>query len=114
MTRFLWRVPAGTRRKNKGGDAKKYDDIPRRKTDTAGVREWMRTAAEKAADIIFPPNIYCMACGVPIRPDEPYSLCSRCLQEISWAETDDTNQRSPGPTENCAESAANFWKTGIR
>lgn len=85
MTRFLWRVPAGTRRKNKGGDAKKYDDIPRRKTDTAGVREWMRTAAEKAADIIFPPNIYCMACGVPIRPDEPYSLCSRCLQEISWA-----------------------------
>lgn len=67
MTRFLRHVSAAKR------------------ADAPSRHHWMRIAAEKAADIIFPPNIYCIACGAPIYPEEPYSLCSHCLQEISWA-----------------------------
>lgn len=45
----------------------------------------MKKAADLCADIIFPPNIYCMACDRPIRPDDIYSLCPDCLQKIRWA-----------------------------
>ena len=50
-------------------------------------RRWKRieAVAEKLADIIFPPDIYCIACGKPIPRGRLYSLCSRCLQEIAWA-----------------------------
>ena len=36
-------------------------------------------------DFVFPPDIYCIACGSPIPRGRLYSLCSKCLQEISWA-----------------------------
>ena len=45
----------------------------------------LRRIAERLADVVFPPDIYCISCGRPVLPGEVYSLCSDCLQEIHWA-----------------------------
>ena len=45
----------------------------------------MKRAADRCTDIIFPPNIYCIACDRPILPEDVYSLCPECLQKIRWA-----------------------------
>ena len=37
------------------------------------------------ASLIYPPDIYCLACGRPIDPGHVYSLCEDCLNEITWA-----------------------------
>ena len=45
----------------------------------------LQKTAALLADAVFPPDIYCIACGRPIPAGEVYSLCSECLQVILWA-----------------------------
>ena len=52
---------------------------------TKKVYSGIKKAADRLADTIFPPNIYCIACGRPIRPEDVYSLCPECRQNINWA-----------------------------
>jgi ComF family protein len=39
---------------------------------------------ERAAELIFPSNIYCIACGNAIDATRAYALCDRCMNEIEW------------------------------
>lgn len=39
-----------------------------------------------AFSLIYPPDIYCPACGRPVDPGHVYSLCEDCLNEITWAD----------------------------
>lgn len=39
---------------------------------------------EGIADLVYPPDIYCICCGGIIN-GEPYGLCQDCLQTIGWA-----------------------------
>lgn len=36
--------------------------------------------------LVYPPDIYCLACGRPVDPGHVYSLCEDCLNEITWAD----------------------------
>lgn len=36
----------------------------------------------KFSDIIYPDNISCIICGQPITPDNPYSLCKCCYEDL--------------------------------
>ena len=36
-------------------------------------------------DLVYPSNIYCISCNVPIETDLPYSLCEECIRAIPWA-----------------------------
>lgn len=38
----------------------------------------------RTADILFPPDIYCIACGQPLDPGNLYSMCEDCLNEMVW------------------------------
>ncbi len=49
------------------------------------VRALFGVLADKVADFVFPPDIYCISCGRPIAAGSLYSLCDDCLQEIRWA-----------------------------
>ena len=40
---------------------------------------------EKAAYLVFPPDIYCINCGRPVSSQNLYSLCDDCISEIKWA-----------------------------
>ena len=42
-------------------------------------------AAEDMAQLVFPSDIYCLGCGIPIPAGRLYSMCDSCLSEISWA-----------------------------
>ncbi len=40
---------------------------------------------ESLAELVFPSEIYCIACGRPIDPGGLYSLCEECIMQIRWA-----------------------------
>jgi ComF family protein len=42
-------------------------------------------AARRAIDLLFPPSIYCMACGNLIDASRPYALCDACRERFGWA-----------------------------
>lgn len=42
-------------------------------------------AAEAAAELVFPSDIYCICCGCAIDSGELYSMCGECVSVISWA-----------------------------
>jgi len=46
------------------------------------------TALAKTANLFFPADIYCAACGNLIDHTRPYAFCDRCVREIEW-HTDD-------------------------
>ncbi len=48
-------------------------------------RRRIRRIGNGAAGLIYPPDIYCICCDRPIDPGQLYSMCSRCLSEIEWA-----------------------------
>ena len=48
----------------------------------------IRDVLEKCRDMIYPANIYCICCGVPIEKTEKYSLCSTCRSEILGKKTE--------------------------
>lgn len=42
-------------------------------------------AAGAVAELVFPPDIYCISCGSPIPTGRLYSLCGHCVDTIHWA-----------------------------
>ncbi|MDD6154475.1 MAG: hypothetical protein PUB39_02835 [Eubacteriales bacterium] len=40
--------------------------------------------AGKAADLLYPPSIYCVCCGNMIDRSRTYSLCDHCVRHIMW------------------------------
>lgn len=42
-------------------------------------------AGRQLADLVYPPDIYCIGCSRPLAPGRLYSMCDDCLAEISWA-----------------------------
>ena len=44
-----------------------------------------RVQAGRLADLVYPPDIYCICCGREIQPGRLYSMCDDCLMKISWA-----------------------------
>ena len=44
-----------------------------------------RRQAVRIADLVYPPDIYCICCGKSIQPRRLYSMCGNCLDEINWA-----------------------------
>ena len=52
------------------------------------VRKGARLARRQAgriADLVYPPDIYCICCGRDIQPGRLYSMCDDCLSDINWA-----------------------------
>lgn len=52
------------------------------------VRKGARLAHRQAghiADLVYPPDIYCICCGRDIQPGRLYSMCDDCLSDINWA-----------------------------
>lgn len=39
----------------------------------------------EALELVYPSNIYCIACGNLIDKTRKYSLCDNCIREINWA-----------------------------
>lgn len=39
---------------------------------------------EQILELVYPSNIYCIACGNLIDKTRPYSLCDKCIKEIHW------------------------------
>lgn len=50
------------------------------------VRTIVGTMAESLAEAIFPPSIYCIACGSIIDNSRHYSLCDSCIEKVQWIE----------------------------
>jgi ComF family protein len=46
---------------------------------------FLARAARIALDLLFPPSIYCMACGNLIDASRPYALCDACRERFGWA-----------------------------
>ena len=52
------------------------------------MRKGARLARRKAgriADLVYPPDIYCICCGRDIQPGRLYSMCDDCISDINWA-----------------------------
>jgi ComF family protein len=45
----------------------------------------LRKLAKGALDLLYPPSIYCMACGNLIDASRPYTLCDACRERFAWA-----------------------------
>ncbi|MDR1953361.1 MAG: ComF family protein [Clostridiales Family XIII bacterium] len=39
---------------------------------------------KRAAELIFPSNIYCIACGNVVDETRVYALCDKCMNELAW------------------------------
>jgi ComF family protein len=46
---------------------------------------FLTKTARIALDLLFPPSIYCMACGNLIDASRPYALCDACRERFGWA-----------------------------
>jgi ComF family protein len=44
----------------------------------------MRFLAMNLLDLIFPNDIYCIACGRPLAAGSEAALCDRCMAEVHW------------------------------
>jgi ComF family protein len=44
----------------------------------------IRHSIHLISELIYPSNIYCIACGALIDSTRPYSLCDDCIREIPW------------------------------
>lgn len=45
----------------------------------------LRARAAELADLVYPPDIYCICCGSAVSPGQLYSMCGSCLSELNWA-----------------------------
>ncbi len=45
-------------------------------------KETIRKVVVFLADMVFPKNIYCIACGAPLGGGDPASLCGKCREEL--------------------------------
>ena len=48
------------------------------------MKKYLRRFWEELQDMVFPSNIQCIVCGVPIDIDEKYSICGHCYKKINW------------------------------
>jgi ComF family protein len=49
------------------------------------AKEFVKKTAKRALDLIYPPSLYCMACGNLIDASRPYALCDACRERFGWA-----------------------------
>lgn len=49
------------------------------------MKHIIQSAAQTAADWIFPNHLYCIACGTIIDKNCEYELCNNCMSRIQWA-----------------------------
>jgi competence protein ComFC len=47
--------------------------------------ELLKKLAKCALDLLYPPSIYCIACGNLIDDSRPYALCDACRERFAWA-----------------------------
>jgi ComF family protein len=47
--------------------------------------ELVKKLTKGALDLLYPPSLYCMACGNLIDASRPYALCDACLERFRWA-----------------------------
>ena len=59
--------------------------MDREKTGQRNARELVNAAARQFLELVFPSNIYCVACGGIIDQTRPYALCDRCARAFHWA-----------------------------
>lgn len=48
------------------------------------ARLGLRYAANKLAELVFPPRLYCACCGNIIDDTRTYSLCDHCMEHFRW------------------------------
>ncbi|MDR2770805.1 MAG: double zinc ribbon domain-containing protein [Clostridiales Family XIII bacterium] len=49
------------------------------------LRRLLKKTAKAALDLLYPPSIYCIACGNLIDASRPYALCDACRERFGWA-----------------------------
>ncbi|MDR1573341.1 MAG: double zinc ribbon domain-containing protein [Clostridiales Family XIII bacterium] len=70
----------------------------------------IKKLTKSALDLLYPPSIYCMACGNLIDASRPYALCDACRERFAWA-TGPTcakcgkRLQGDGPQKLCADCA---------
>jgi len=57
-------------------------NIPQTKSKSSHAA--LSHAMNTAVDLLYPPSIYCVACGNLIDDTRPYAICDRCRREIDW------------------------------
>ncbi|MDR2089880.1 MAG: double zinc ribbon domain-containing protein [Clostridiales Family XIII bacterium] len=77
---------------------------------SAPAADFLKRAARIALDLLYPPSIYCMACGNLIDASRPYSLCDACRERFGWANGDSCAKcgrplHGGGPQTLCADCA---------
>lgn len=110
---FCFSLPRKRRRMGK-------TEIPSEKTDKSKWKQYGQSLKQIMTALLYPPDIYCLACGKPIDPGHLYSLCEECLNEIIWANR--KNCRICGkpledwyPEECCSEclSGVRYFERGV-
>ena len=48
------------------------------------IRDGIAALAERALDLVFPPDLYCICCGNLIDGSRIYHLCDHCIRHIRW------------------------------
>ncbi|MDR1246225.1 MAG: double zinc ribbon domain-containing protein [Clostridiales Family XIII bacterium] len=48
-------------------------------------KEFVKKTVRGALDLLYPPSLYCMACGNLIDISRPYALCDACRERFGWA-----------------------------
>ena len=49
------------------------------------LKKQVAAAAGQLAELVYPPDIYCISCGKAIPSGRLYSMCDCCLDTIHWA-----------------------------
>ena len=84
---------------------------------------WRRISGRimsSAVSLVYPLDIYCLACGRPLDPGHLYSLCEDCLNEITWANRKTCRicgkpLESWYPAERCSEclNSPRYFERGV-
>lgn len=75
------------------------------------VRRTAKYVMDGLLELLYPSNIYCCCCGDTIDPDMPYSLCGRCVREITWT-TEDLHGCGAGENAAGGGSASHLFAEG--
>ncbi len=49
------------------------------------MRALLRTLGSRLEGLLFPADLYCICCGMPLAPGTDYALCPDCLAALHWA-----------------------------
>ena len=53
-----------------------------------GLRTALASAAQKALDLVFPRNIYCLCCGDTCEKSRIHGICDKCAAQMNWLDHD--------------------------